>query len=149
MFRILAITATLLAASAAAHADVYRITDAQGHVQYTDRWVPGSVLVKTTSSTAHGAPGTPPPAQQDSLAATNARIAEQQSQAESERTVKQDVAKTKEQRCKEATEKYQKSIQARRIFKEDKDGKREYVSDTEADAYRVQMLNARKDACGK
>ena len=47
MFRILAIAATLVGLTAAAHADVYRWTDAQGHVQYSDRWVPGSMLVKT------------------------------------------------------------------------------------------------------
>lgn len=127
MFRILAITATFLAATSAAYADVYRITDAQGHVQYTDRWEPGSVLVKQTASSARGTPSAPAPAQQTSYAATNARLAEQQANTESERTVKQDMAKTKEQQCKEATDKYEKAIRARRIFKEGKDGAREYV----------------------
>ncbi len=71
MFRILAITATLLGVASAAHADVYRWTDAKGTVQYSDKWVPGSTLVKTSKShvpqqsaacsqrTAASAPGHP------------------------------------------------------------------------------------------
>ena len=47
MFRILAIAATLLAVASAAQADVYRWTDAKGTVQYSDKWVPGSTLMKT------------------------------------------------------------------------------------------------------
>jgi hypothetical protein len=42
MFRILAITATLLGLASTAQADVYRWTGADGTVQYSDRWVPGS-----------------------------------------------------------------------------------------------------------
>jgi hypothetical protein len=146
MFRILAITATLFGIMSAAHADVWRFTDPQGQLQYSDKWVPGSVLIKTDKN--HPTPGAPGPAQ-DRLATSSsspdATVAEQQAA----QTVKQDVAKTKQQQCKEATTNYDKAIQSRRIYKEGKNGQREYISDAEADAYRVQLLEARKDACGK
>ena len=50
MFRMLVIVAALLGAQAIARADVYRWVDAQGRVQYSDRWVPGSELVKVDKS---------------------------------------------------------------------------------------------------
>jgi hypothetical protein len=147
MFRILAITATLFGLMSVAHADVWRLTDAQGRVQYSDRWVPGSVLIKTDKN--HPSPANLGSSDEQKLAASNQSIAEQQAQQQGEQTVKQDVAKNKEQLCKEATENYEKSVRSRRLYKEGKDGTREYVSDAEADAYRLRMLNARKDSCGK
>lgn len=146
MFRILAITATLFGIMSAAHADVWRFTDPEGRLQYSDRWVPGSVLIKTDKN--H--PGPPAPvSDQEKLAASNASIAEQQAQQQAAQTVQQDVAKNKEKHCKEATANYDKAVQSRRIYKQGKDGEREYVSDAEADAYRVRLLSERKEACGK
>jgi hypothetical protein len=148
MTRILAMAAALLGAMSVAQADVYRWTDAQGHVQYSDRWVPGSTLVKGTgprnpASTPTG------PTEQQKLAASNSSIAEQQQQRATEETVKQDVAASKAEQCKKLTEAYQKAIESRRIYKEGKNGEREYVTDQEADAYRARLLNDRKQACGK
>jgi uncharacterized protein DUF4124 len=129
MFRILIFATALIGAMMAAHADVYRWTDAQGHVQYSDRWVPGSVLIKTTGT--HN-PATPPPPQQTSdqqkLAASNAALAEQ---------------------CKKVTESYQKSIDSRRLYKEGKNGEREYLSEGEMEAYRAKLLNEKQQVCGK
>lgn len=148
MFRILATAAVLFGAAAAAHADVYRWTDAQGHVQYSDRWVPGSTLIKSTSHN----PGPPPQQQttdQQKLAASNTALAEQKAQRETEQTVKQDVAVTRAEQCKQATAAYDKAIQSRRLYKEGKNGEREYVSDQEADSYRAKLLSERKALCGK
>jgi hypothetical protein len=139
MYRILAIATTLLGLATAAHADVYRWVDSKGTVQYSDRWVPGSVLVKTDKSR-----GTPPPP----TAADPSAPGEVASQNDSERTVAQDVANSKAEQCKKAREAYDKAIASRRIYKEGKDGAREYMSDAEADAYRIQLLNARKLTCG-
>ena len=61
---------------------------------------------------------------------------------------RQDVAKTQEEQCKKATERYDKAIQARRIFKTAPDGTKEYVSDAEADAYRAEALLDKEAACG-
>ncbi|MEP7244197.1 MAG: DUF4124 domain-containing protein [Gammaproteobacteria bacterium] len=154
MFRILAITATLIGVMSAAHADVWRWTDAQGRIQYSDKWVPGSVLIKSDRN--HPSMGDPnaasestDSADQQHLATSNANIADQQAQRATEDTVKQDVAKIKEKQCKEATANYEKAIQSRRIYKDGKDGAREYLTDAEADAYRARVLTDRKSACGK
>jgi anti-sigma28 factor (negative regulator of flagellin synthesis) len=150
MFRILIFATALIGAMMAAHADVYRWTDPQGHVQYSDRWVPGSTLIKTTGT--HNA-ATPAPPQQSSdqqkLAASNAAIADQQQQRQAQQTVQQDVAASRAEQCKKATEAYQKSIDSRRLYKEGKNGEREYLSDGEIDAYRAKLLNERQQVCGK
>jgi Domain of unknown function (DUF4124) len=151
MFRILAITATLLGLTAVAHADVWRWTDPQGHVQYSDRWVPGSVLIKIDGAhqgiLADDSDGSQ--RLSSSLASSNAAIAEQQQKARAEQTVKNDLAKSNEELCKKYTAEYQKAIESRRLYKEDKDGKRVYSTDAEADAYRLQLLESRKAYCGK
>ncbi len=150
MFRIEAIAVALIGGLAAtvAQADVYRWTDPQGHVQYSDRWVPGSTRIMTTSP--HGATNPVPSEQTDSqkLAASNAS-AQQQAQQDAEKTVKRDMAANKAEQCKRATEAYQKAIESRRIYKEGKDGERQYISDKEADAYRARLLLERKATCGK
>jgi hypothetical protein len=64
------------------------------------------------------------------------------------RTVEADVAKSKADQCKQARESYDKAVQSRRLYKEAPDGKKEFISDAEADAYRLQLLNHRKQICG-
>jgi Domain of unknown function (DUF4124) len=145
MFRILATAVALIGVVAAAHADVYRWTDAQGHIQYSDRWVPGSTLIK---GTAHS-PGPPQQSDPQKLAASNGALADQKAQREAEQTVKQDVAASRAEQCKKATNEYEKAVASRRIFKEGKNGAREYLSDADADAYRAKLLNDRKSVCGK
>ena len=41
-----------------------------------------------------------------------------------------------------------RAITSRRVYKEDKDGERTYMSDEEADAWREQLRKATQDACG-
>jgi len=62
--------------------------------------------------------------------------------------VQQDVAKTREVQCKVAKDRYLKSVQSRRVFKVNKDGAREYLSDEAADAYREQARKEVLDLCG-
>jgi hypothetical protein len=138
--------AALIGAMSAAQADVYRWTDSKGQVQYSDRWVPGSTLIKQTGP--HN-PTPDQPTDQQKLAASNASIAEQQAQKSTEQTVRQDVAASKAEQCKKTTEAYQKAIESRRLYKEGKNGEREYVNDQEADAYRARLLSERKQLCGK
>lgn len=149
MLRTLVFAVVAIGAQAAAQADVYRWVDPQGHVQYSDRWVPGSQLVKIDKNkqTSQSAT-TSQVSEQSKLAASNAAIAAQQTQENAAQAVRQDVAKAREEQCKKATERYDKAIQARRVYKTDKDGKREYVSDAEADAYRSQALLDKQSACG-
>jgi hypothetical protein len=64
----------------------------------------------------------------------------------------------REQQCKEAKDRYDKAIQARRIFKQgesdkakdtDRPDDRQYLSDEEADAYRVKARQEMQELCGK
>ncbi len=158
MLRNLAIsTVFIVGAVSAAHAEVYRWVDEHGGVHYSDQWVPGSEVIKsirprsTTSSADSGQrPANAPKPGSD-------RLASQSTAQTPEKTVKQDVAKVREQQCKEAKERYDKAIQARRIYKskegdkakdEDRPDDRQYLSDDEADAYRVQARKDMEDVCG-
>jgi hypothetical protein len=152
MLRPLIVT-TLIAAGicGVAHADVYRWVDEKGEPHYSDRWVPGSELIKsakphpqTPDSSTHAS------APQFATPAGNQHAAEQQAAHANEEAVKQDVAKTKEVQCKQAKERYQKAIEARRIYKPGKDGDadRVYMSDAETDQYRAQARSDVTVACG-
>jgi hypothetical protein len=147
MFRILAITATLLGVASAAQADVYRWTDAKGTVQYSDKWVPGSTLVKGDKSHVpqQSADAASEPGESSESSEPPADPVEAQRE---KREMQQDVAKVRAEQCKQATEQYNKAIASRRIYKQGEKGERSFISDAEADAYRLQLLNARKQACG-
>jgi Domain of unknown function (DUF4124) len=154
MLRNLAIS-TLLCAGAVsvAYADVFRWVDDHGGVHYSDQWVPGSEVIKSTAKPRAGGSDTPSPANY-SAPKTNG----QASQDNAAKAVKQDVAKAREQQCKEAKDRYDKAIQARRIYKpgpagdkskdSDRPDDRQYLSDEEADAYRVKARQDVQDFCG-
>jgi uncharacterized protein DUF4124 len=145
MLRPLAITTLVIAGMCGvAHADVYRWVDAKGEAHYTDRWVPGSELIKSNKPRPFGPEAGPAPA-----AAKSTPTSKLQQQS-AEQAVKQDVAKTKEAQCKQAKERYQKAVEARRIYKPAKEGDtdRVYMSDAETDAYRLQARNDVTLACG-
>ncbi len=155
MLRILAIGSLLIAGGiSVANADVFRWVDDHGGVHYSDQWVPGSEVIKSTrphpSSTSSNS-ARPAPATQKTVADPG------QSTQSAEKAVKQDMAKIREQQCKEAKDRYDKAIQARRIFKrsegdkskdEDRPDDRQYLSDADADAYRVKARQEMQDLCG-
>jgi hypothetical protein len=149
MFRTYAIAATLLVVCGPLAADVYRWTDAQGRVQYSDRWMPGAELIKTDKNK----PSTDTATSRQSAVQTqtntaNAQVAEKLADQRAAQAVQQDVAKARDEQCKKAKERYDSAIRARRIFKESKDGSKEYVSDAEADQYRLRTRTEMDQACG-
>ncbi|MFL6604568.1 MAG: DUF4124 domain-containing protein [Steroidobacteraceae bacterium] len=156
MLRTLAISSLVFVGGiSVANADVFRWVDDHGGVHYSDQWVPGSEVIKSgrphpTSTSSNSARPTSPTQKtgSDPAAGQNAQKA-----------VKQDMAKVREQQCKEAKDRYDKAIQARRIFKpaegakpaakdEDRPADREYLSEAEADAYRVKARQEMQDLCG-
>lgn len=157
MLRTLAISSVLFAGAASvANADVFRWVDEHGSVHYSDQWVPGSEVIKSThphppasstvtADTSHRAEA-PKPFSSSTTPASDDQNA---------KAVKKDVAKVREQQCKDAKERYDKVIEARRIYKpkQGNDSKntddREYLSDQEADAYRVKVRQEVQDYCGK
>ena len=150
---ILAVTALALTVTTTAHADVYRFVDAQGRVQFTDKWVPGSELIKSSEHTRSNTSTQAAAAQsrateQSKLAASNERIAAQQAQENAAAAVRKDVEATRNEQCKTAKERYEKSIQARRLYKPGKDGERQYLTDQEADEQRLQARMEMQSVCG-
>jgi hypothetical protein len=139
MLRLVSITALVLAgACTLARADVFRWIDADGVPHYSDEWVPGSVVIKTTvrphtESAASSAPSTASAAASDSANSQGMR---------------QDLAKARAAQCTWAKDRYMKAITSRRVYKEGKDGEREYISDTDADAYREAARKDVQEFCG-
>jgi hypothetical protein len=136
----------------AALADVFRSVDAQGHVQYSDTPTPGAELIRMNSQripirsvpVTSSASSTSKPA---SLAQSGDQIHQQLEQEATARAVKNDVAQTRADQCKKATDAYNGSVQARRIYKTGADGEREYLSDDEAEKARVTNKVEMESAC--
>ncbi len=142
--RTLSIALILAAGAGLAHADadIYRWKDAQGIYHYSDQWVPGSELIKSANKQRP----TPTPAVDSSASDTPPSDTPS---ATATQAVKQDMAKIREQQCKEATDAYNNSIRARRLYKQGKDGQRVYISDSEIDAYRLQVRTEMDKVCSK
>ena len=157
MLRNLAISTVLcVGAVSVAHADVYRWVDDHGGVHYSDQWVPGSETIKSSPK--------PPGSGGSSSHATYSAprtAAAPPSQDNAAKAVKEDMSKVRDQQCKEAKERYEKAIQARRIYKApaagdkasatkdtDRPEDRQYLSEEEADAYRVKARQDVQDFCG-
>ncbi|HTT03504.1 MAG TPA: DUF4124 domain-containing protein [Steroidobacteraceae bacterium] len=140
-----AVALSLMAISAGVRADVWKWVDASGQAQYSDRWVPGAQLIKSDHphETVPGAADG-----QKNLASMNERAATQLSEQSAAAAVRQDVTNARTEQCKQAKERYDKMIEARRLFRPGKDGEREYLSDEEADQMRVQARMDMQQACG-
>jgi hypothetical protein len=148
MFRILSLAIFLTGAALATQAaDVYRYVDPQGGVHYTDTWVPGSTVIHV-NHVQKSVDTTPTRSTQSkTLSAGDHASAEIARQAD-EQTVHADVAKAQEDQCKQAKDNYTKAVASRRIIKSGTEGQREYLSESDADAYRLQLHDAMQAACG-
>ena len=148
MLRPVIVTALIAAGlSGVAHADVYRWVDEKGEPHYSDRWVPGSELIK--SDKPHPQTPTPSPSTPTSAATEHPATPSAADRANAE-AVKQDVAKVAASQCKQAKDRYQQAIDARRIYKPPQPGDtdRVFMSDAETDAYRAQARSDVTAACG-
>ncbi|HTW39137.1 MAG TPA: hypothetical protein VMD49_11265 [Steroidobacteraceae bacterium] len=144
------LAAALLLATTAlatgARADIWKLVDADGHVQYSDRWTPGAVLIKgehpTSSSAASDAAS--------DTKATDEQITAQLNREQAQRQVQRDEAAAHAEQCKQATDHYDQLIQARRIYTQSNgsNGDRQYLSDAQADQERVQAKMDMDNACG-
>lgn len=135
-----------LAASGASGEDIWKWVDSQGHVQYSDRWTPGAVLIK--SDHARASDTSSHSDDQAQLDATSRRIDDDLSREDAQRAVQKDQSAARAAQCKQAKDHYQKVIQARRIYREDKNGERTFLTDDEADKARVQARLDMQSACG-
>ena len=149
MLRRLSLSALILAgASTLAWADVYRWVDDKGQPHYSDQWMPGSEVIKTSKAHPPGYDNTTRTADQKSLTASNTRISQQLDDKDNARAVQQDLASRHAVLCKQSKDNYQKAITSRRVYKEGTAGDRSYLSDADADAYREQLRKQVQDYCG-
>jgi hypothetical protein len=137
-------------------ADVYRSVDAQGHVQYSDTPTPGAQLIRMQTLPPIGppAPSASPNRPASTVPAADAppKPADpsqaQLAQQAAKQALDKDLAATRADQCKTATDNYNGSVQARRIYKTGQDGEREYLTDAEADEQRLNLRLAMDNACG-
>lgn len=62
-------------------------------------------------------------------------------------TVQRDLDQARSKQCKQAQERYKTYIESRRLYRETTDGKREYLTDAELAAARIEAKKAVDDLC--
>jgi hypothetical protein len=150
--KILAVIAGVLTCSFAQAGDVYKYVDERGATLYTDKPIPGAVLVSTGSQR-------PPEVAQRNYAATqaastsqlnasNQRIADAQDNSRVASNVAKDLEASRAERCKKARESYQTSITSHRMYRTAEGGARVYLSDAELAQQRVDAAKAVEAICG-
>jgi Domain of unknown function (DUF4124) len=154
MKRVLLCVALLACAGIASANVVYKWVDAQGKTLYGDRPPDGvkaevvSLLGRRADRQAAASSSRAAPRPSVPSSAQPGQSEGQKSQQDTKKEVDADVAASRDKQCAEARDRYQKYIANRRLYKEGKNGEREYLSNEEIDAER---LNAKRDAdsvCG-
>jgi hypothetical protein len=151
MRRATAIAILFLLPLSAALADVFRSVDAQGHVQYSDTPTPGAELVRISGQRVSITPPQPAPSAGNKAASASPDgdpIHQQLQREAAERSVQNDVAQTHAQQCKKATDNYNASVEAHRIYRTGPGGERILLSDDEVDKERLANKLAMDTACG-
>jgi hypothetical protein len=149
MLRRLSVSALIIAgAFTLARADVYRWVDDKGQPHYSDQWMPGSEVIKTSKAHPAGWDNSARAADQKNLTASNNRTSAQLADKDNARAVQEDLASRHAVLCKQSKDSYLRAITSRRVYKEGTEGERSYLSDTDADAYREQLRKQVQDYCG-
>lgn len=149
MLRRAIITLMLAGFATVAAADiVYKWVDAHGQTHYSDLppteagakllgtyerdLVPQAVEQSDDTVDAPGVDNTPPG---DEPSAADAAA------------VQRDVAKVRAEQCKQAQAQYKTYVESRRLYRSTADGKREYLTDAELTAARLQSKKDMDDLC--
>ena len=149
---ILAVIVGVLTCTAVQAGDVYKYTDERGNTMYTDRPMPGAVLVSSGAQRPREVTQRNYAAQQSAtnqkLAASNEKIAQAQSDTRAAAQVAKDLETTRIARCKEARDNYTNVINSRRLYTTDNAGNRQYLSDTQIAAARIDAQKSVDAICG-
>lgn len=131
-------------ATVAAAETVYKWVDAGGQVHYTDLPPdqPGAKLLGTFQREQVLLGTDEEAAGEDEPAPTYETGAEPGDDGDAAAAMQRDLDAVRSEQCKQAQARYKNYIESRRLYRETADGKREYLTDAELDAARVQ---ARKD----
>jgi hypothetical protein len=145
-------TCTLVLGELAQAGDVYKYVDEHGTTLYTDKPIPGAVLVRTGSQrppeVAARSYAAAQSATNSQLAASNQRIAETQNDSRVAATVAKDLEASRAERCKKAREIYTTSINSQRLYRQTPDGKREFLTDAELAQQRLDAAKSVDAICG-
>ena len=139
------VIAALAACGAASAGEIY--CDNQGR-DCSDRPGPNSIEVHVKSAPVGAANEPAPPADSAARKPVDASANAELKDDASRQAVQKDVAAKRADDCKNARDKYQQSIQAHRIYKLNKAGEREYLSDSELDQARLNSRLEMDRTCG-
>jgi hypothetical protein len=149
--RLLPLAALALLAPLAHAGDVYCMKKNGKYLQCSDFPFEGAVLVRRSGQGqivgADDQPAAPTPSVASANSSTGAAISDRLRQEQTQRAVKADVAATRAQQCKEATERYDRSIRAMKLYRTGPKGEQIWLTEAELDAARLEARNARDTAC--
>jgi len=140
--------AVLLTFSGLSSATVYKWVDAQGKTLYGDR-PPDGVKAEVVQLLGNRAPASAP-THTDSHASNTGPMRGTTAapvDAGTRKSVDQDVSEARTKQCADAQERYRKLIEGRRIYREGKDGERQYLTSEEIDSARVNAKTEVDAAC--
>lgn len=147
----LTILAGLLLAGAVSAGDVYVMTDKQGNRIYTDRpdTLPAQKAGVKSQSTDPAEVEARYGAEMDRYAAEQQAAEQARTQAAEAKQAEQVTAADRAQRCVAARARYQATLNSFRIYEEQPDGQRRYLTSEEIDAARAQAKQAMDEFCGQ
>lgn len=137
-------------ATVAAAESVYKWVDSSGQMHYTDRppTESGAKLLgvfEREQMLAAGEETGGGDTQSNTYDAGPALEEAQGNQAAA--AVQRDLDQARSEQCKQAQERYKTYIESRRLYRETADGKREYLTDAELAAARIEARKAVDDLC--
>ena len=134
----------LCASGAVGAGDIY--CNNQGR-DCSDRPSPNATVVHI-NSTPTSASNDSPPSDTSVKAPANSSADAQRKDDATRQAVQKDVAAVRADQCKQAQDKYQKAVAARRVYRLNKAGEREYLSDAEMEQARVNARLEVDRTCG-
>ena len=139
---LLSVAFLALIAGSASAGDIY--CQKQGK-DCSDRPSPGAEYIRAQVRKPDAPSDNPAPAKPATAAST---APSPSTAAAARQTVQKDMDQARAEECKKARDTYQQSLTARRIYRTNKDGEREYLSDTEADQLRMNAKLNMDQSCG-
>ena len=139
------VIAALCASGAVGAGDIY--CNNQGR-DCSDRPSPNATVVHINSTPSSASSDSAPTPDAGAKPPVDANADARLKDYETRKTVQKDVAAVRAGQCKEAQDKYQKAVAARRVYRLNKAGEREYLSDADMEQARVSAKEEVDRSCG-
>jgi len=136
-------------ATVAAAETVYKWVDTSGQMHYTDRppTESGARLIGVFEREQILAGDDDSGAADAATYDAGPALRESQGNQQAAAAVRRDVEQTRSEQCKQAQARYKTYIESRRLYRETADGKREYLTDAELAAARVEARKEVDELC--